>query len=175
VPFSEHLTGSYRIAIGLAVVAIVVAIIALDSGSGGGGDGAPDRYTLVANRLCRTARQEIAQARRRYRDAFESGNTNPLARSMFTAVGHLQDRLGRLNALHDHSVRALELHEAVFAWEYPIIDLIQISTSARQRVRRDARKLESISSTVHDRASALNLDECARLHLGLPRLSGALL
>jgi hypothetical protein len=153
------------VAIGLVVVGIVVAIVALASGE----EGAADRSTLAANRLCKTAEQEIAQASRQHGGSFESGNTGPLARMMFDAVGKLQLALGQLDVPDDELEGTVELKGAVFSAEGPILSLIRVPP--RKRVVADARELESIESEVEDTAAGLGFGECARLSLRLPPLS----
>jgi hypothetical protein len=151
------------VAAGLVAVAVVIAIVVLGSGDG---NDTPDRVTIVANRLCKTAMQEIAQATRQHRDAFEKGNTNPLAQPMFNAVGELQAQLGGLEVPEDELDELVELRDRVFEAEQPILDLIAIPP--RKRVRTDARELESLESEAKSAASSLGFDECARLSLRVP-------
>lgn len=153
------------VAIGLIVAAVVVAIVALGSGDG---DDPPDRYTIAANRLCQTARQELAQAVREHRETFDEGNPSPLARSMFDAVGKLQFQLGELDVSDEKLRQAIEIKETVYSAEQPILDLITIPP--KERVVADARELESIESEVREVAAGLGLDTCERLSLRLPPL-----
>jgi type II secretory pathway pseudopilin PulG len=154
------------VAIGLVAVAAVVAVVALGSGDS---DDGPDRATIAANRLCKTAIQEIAQATRQYGDAFEKGNTNPLARKMFDAAGELQAQLGGLAVPEDEFKEMVELKDRVFETEEPILDLIAIPP--KKRVPTDARELESLESEAKSVASSLGFDECARLSFRVPPLA----
>jgi hypothetical protein len=153
------------VAVGLAVVAGAVVIFAAGSGDS---DSLPDRSVIAANRLCHTARQEIGQAMQQRRRAFDSGDPSPLARSMFDAVGKLQLKLGNLDVADDMLEQAVELKQTVFEAEQPIIDLIRIAVPEPKRILVDAKELESIEIQVHDLASSLGYDECARLRLRLP-------
>jgi hypothetical protein len=155
------------VSMGLAAIAIAVAFIVIGSG---GDKGTPDRFTISANRLCRTARQEVTLAARRYRAAFYKGDPTELARSFFTAVGKLQSSLNTLEVSHEKLRPEVELHEAIFEWEVPLVSLIHLQTSERHLVKVRGRELESINVGVHETASALGLDECARLRLGMPPL-----
>jgi hypothetical protein len=152
------------VAIGIAVIVVVIAAVAL--ASGGGDDGAPDRSTVVANRLCETARREIAEARKRYDSAFERGDTDQLARAMFDAVGRLQSKLATLDVPHESLEEAVELRNSVYEAEQPILDLITVPP--KERIPEDAQELESLESEVHDVAVELGFEECERLSLEVP-------
>jgi hypothetical protein len=151
----------------IAVAAVVVAVVALGSDDG---ESPPDRATIAANRLCKTARQEIAEATRKHGDAFEEGNTNPLAQGMFDAVGKLQYKLGKLDVSEDKLEAAVELETRVYETEEAaILDLITVPPS--KRILADADKLEAIESEIKSAASELGYDECERLSLKVPPLA----
>ena len=156
-----------RIGVATALTGMVI-LIAVGGLGCSGGDSTPDRSPAVANRLCKTARQEIAQARRRYGGAFTRGDTDPLARKMFDAVGKLQSQLGVLDVPKDKLEATVALKERVYESEQPILDLITVPP--RKQIPADARKLESIESEAKDIASELGFEECARLSLSVPPL-----
>jgi len=154
------------VAIGLVVVAGAVVIFAAGSGSS---DSPPNHSVIAAKRFCHTARQEIEQAMREHSNAFEKGNTSPLARAMFDAFGKLQSQLDGLEVPDEELDELVELGDRVFEAEQPILDLIQIPP--KKRVPTDARELESLESEAKSAASSLGFDECARLSLRVPPLA----
>jgi hypothetical protein len=152
------------------VVVAVVAFLALEPSD----DGIPrDAYTITADRLCLSAKQQIVAAERGSGDQRGPGDASVFARELVPIVTSWHSQLRELAVPVDRVEQARQLETALLEADVRIAALARVAADGNPRKTvASAKSADAASAGVEEAVAALGLSECAEATIGFTPAPG---
>ena len=149
-----------RLVTGATIVALVVAVAAFIALSPNDDSIPRDRYTLAAEKVCLTSKQNIV--------GVGSVGGSAYARQLVVLVVSWREQLADLKVPEDRREQARQLDEALREVEIEVAALARISeTGNRARTLASAKRAEGATADVEQAIADLGLTKCARATIGV--------